>query len=317
MKLLLICMLVCAQSCLQAQVMHRRPSEQPPDYVLGVGDQLSVHVTDMQDLPSTPVRIGPNGTLDFPLIGQVQASGLTLNQFREELSTKLSKYITSPDIAINLVESQGRPVSVVGEVSNPGMHQLVGPQRLLDVISLSGGLKPDAGPSVMVTREARWGKLDAGPVTVDPATGTTSTSFPLDGLLSLKHPEENIVIEPGDVISVPRADLIYVVGDVRKAGGFELTTHRTMSLLHAVTLAEGLGPDNSASHARIIRPAPNGDGSMSEIPIDIPKIFAGKAPDVQLFANDVLFVPDSSFKKAGGKAVDAAIGLTTGILIYH
>ena len=301
----------------QAQVLNQRPKEQEQEYVLGVGDQLSVHVASMDDLPAGPMLVGPNGLLDFPMIGQVKASGLTIDQFRQELTGKLSKYITSPDVTVNLVETESRPVSVVGEVTNPGLHQMVGTKRLLDVLSLSGGLKPDAGPNVIVTRQPQWGKLPAGPVTTDSATGTTSTTLPLDSLLSLKNPGDNIVMEPGDVVSVPKAELIYVVGDVVKAGGFEVTTHPTISLMQAVSLAQGLGPDNSAKNARIIRPAPNGDGSMSEIPVDIDKIFAGKAPDVKLYANDVLFVPHSGFKVGSRRAIEAAIGLTTGILIYR
>ncbi len=250
-------------------------------------------------------------------MGQVKAGGLSIDQLRDELKAKLSKYINSPDITINLIESESRPVSVVGEVMNPGLHQMIGPKRLLDVISMSGGLKPDAGPNVLVTRQPQWGKLNVGPVTSDPATGATSTTLPLDKLMALKTPEENIVMEPGDTVSVPKAELIYVVGDVKKAGGFELTTHGTMSMLHAITLAEGLGPDSAAKNARILRPAPNGDGSMSQIPIDIPKVFAGKAPDVQLYANDVLFVPHSGFKVGSRRAIEAAIGITSGMLIYR
>ena len=317
MKWLLVfaSLLFSLSSC--AQVLNQRPIEQQPDYVLGVGDQLSVHVAAMDDLPAGPMIIGPNGLLDFPMIGQVQASGLTIDQFRTQLVGKLSKYIASPDVTVNLVETESRPVSVVGEVSNPGLHQMIGTKRLLDVLSMSGGLKPDAGASVVVTRQPQWGKLAAGPVTTDQATGATTTTLPLDTLLALKDPGDNIVMDPGDVVSVPRAELIYVVGDVKKAGGFELTTHSTMSVLNAVTLAEGLGPDDAAKDSRIIRPAPNGDGSMSEIPVNIPKIFNGKAPNVQLHANDVLFVPHSGFKAGSKRAIEAAIGLTTGVLIYR
>jgi len=193
----------------------------------------------------------------------------------------------------------------------------VGVKRLIDVLSLSGGLKPDAGPNVVITRQSQWGKLAVGPVTVDSATGVSSTTLPLDSLMALKSPGENIVMEPGDVISVPKAELIYVVGDVRKAGGFEVTTHNTVSVTHLVTLAEGLAPNNRASHARIMRPAPNGDGAMAEIPVDIPKIFDGKAPDVQLHPNDVLFVPHSGFKEGSRRAIEAAIGVTSGLAIYR
>ena len=317
MKWLLSSLVLLLGMGVPAQDLQRRPTTPAPDYVLGVGDQITLHIASMEDLPSTPLRIGPNGTLDLPLVGEVQASGLSLTQFRAELAGKLTKYITDPDITVNLVETESRPVSVVGEVVNPGLHQMIGAKQLLDVLSMSGGLKPDAGPYVLVTRQARWGKLEVGPVVDDPATGTSSTKLPLDSLLTLKAPEDNLLMKPGDVVSVPKAELIYVVGDVKKAGGFELTTHASISILHAVTLAEGLGPDNAAGHARILRQPANGDGPVAEIPIDIDKVFAGKAPDIQLFANDVLFVPHSGFKVGSRRAVEAAIGLTTGVLIYH
>lgn len=301
----------------QAQVLNQRPTGQQDEYVLGVGDQVSVHVASLDDMPAGSMQIGPNGTLDFPLIGQVQAGGMTIDAFRQELTAKLTKYISTPDVTVNLVETQSRPVSVVGEVMTPGLHQMIGTRRLIDVISMSGGLKPDAGPNVVVTRQASRGKLSVGPVVTDSGSGATSTTLPLDSLLALKSPADNIVMEPGDVVSVPRAELIYVVGDVHKAGGFEVTRHTTVSLMQAVSMAEGLSPDNAASHARIIRPAPNGDGTMSEIPVDINKIFAGKEPDQKLYPNDILFVPHSGFKVGSRRAIEAAIGLSTGILIYH
>lgn len=317
MKRLFCSILFFLTLALQAQVLNQRPTEASQEYVLGVGDQISVHVASMDDLPPGPMQIGPNGTLDLPLVGQVQAGGLTINQFREQLASKISKYIASPDITINLVETQSRPVSVVGEVANPGLHQMVGVKRLLDVLSMSGGLKPDAGPTVVITRQAQWGKLPAGPVVVDSVTGASSTTLPLDSLMALKSPADNLVMEPGDVVSVPKAELLYVVGEVKKAGGFEVTTHRSVSLMQAVSLAQGLGPDNKASQARIIRPAANGDGTMSEIPVNIPAIFEGKQPDVKLYANDILFVPHSGFKVGARRAIEAAISLSTGALIYR
>ena len=301
---------LCSQTTLQ-----RRP-EQPQEYVLGPGDQIALHVADMDDMPQGPLKIDPTGLIDLPLIGRVQAAGLTVDQLHEEIAAKLSKYVHSPDITINLSGMESRPVSVVGEVSNPGIHQLSGPTRLLDVVSLCGGLKPDAGPSLLVTRDARWGKLEGSEVKLDQATGATTTTISVDSLLKLKSPDENILMRPGDVVSVPKGELIYVVGDVKKAGGFVLSTHRTMSVSEAVSLAEGLGPDSAAGSARILRPNPNGDGEHTLIAVNVNKIFQGKEPDVKLYADDILFVPHSGFKVGSRRAIEAAIGVTTGMLIY-
>jgi len=302
---------LCSQTTLQ------RRSEQTPEYVLGPGDQITVHVADMDDVPQGPLRIDPNGLIDLPLVGRVQAGGLTVDQLHDELALKLSKYVHTPDVTINLAGMESRPVSVIGEVANPGIHQLAGPTRLLDMVSLCGGLKPDAGPTVLVTREAHWGKLEGPEVHVDPATGGTTETFSLDALLKLKDPDQNILMRPGDVVSVPKGELVYVVGDVKKAGGYVLSMHRTMSVMEAVSLAEGLGPDNAAGSARILRPNPNGEGDHTLIPVDVGKIFAGKAPDVKLYADDILFVPHSGFKVGSRRAIEAAIGVTTGMLIYR
>jgi polysaccharide export outer membrane protein len=317
-KLMTVLLLVCLGSNVNAQGdgLLRRPPPQS-DYVLGAGDQLTLRVTDMEEISDKAIRIDPSGFVDLPLAGRIQAAGLTLGQFKSELATKLGKYITSPEIAVNLSDSGSQPVSVVGEVNLPGVHQLSGSKHLLEVISLSGGLKPDAGSEVIVTREPRWGGIDGVRSRLDPSSGYTTATLSLDSLISAKAPEENILMKPNDVVSIPKADLIYVVGDVKKAGGFQLTTHPTLSLLQAVSLAEGLGPDHAASHARILRPNPGGDGVPREIPIDVMKIFAGKAPDVQLYANDVLFIPHSGAKVTTRRALEAAIGVTSGLLIYR
>ncbi len=308
----LVCLLpLCAQVPLQRRV------EQTPEYVLGPGDQVVLHVADMEEVPQTPIRIDPNGFIDLPMVGRVQAGGLTVSQLHDELISKLGRYLKSPDVTINVAGMESRPVSVIGEVANPGVHQLTGPMRLLDVVSLSGGLKADAGPTILVTRESRWGKLQGAEVATDSATGATTETFPLDALMKGKTPDSNIVLRPGDVISVPRGELVYVVGDVKKAGGFVLSTHRTMSVLEALSLAEGLGPDSAAGSARILRPNPNGEGDHTLIPVNVSRIFAGKEPDVRLYADDILFVPHSGFKVGSRRAMEAAIGITTGVLVYR
>jgi polysaccharide biosynthesis/export protein len=315
----LIILLLFGLSCLHlpAQTSLQRRVRAPDEYVLSEGDHIVLPVTDMEEISEKAIRIDPNGYVDLPLAGRIPASGLTLEQFKVEVASKLSKYINSPQITVNLVESESRPVSVIGEVNNPGVHQLAGSKHLLEVISLSGGLKADAGPVIIVTREQKWGKIEVSGANVDLSTGASTATFSVDALMASKDPSDNILVKPNDVISIPKADLIYVVGDVRKAGGFQLSTHPTLSLLQALSLAEGLGPDNAASHSRILRPVPGGDGVPREIPIDVNRIFAGKAPDVQLYANDVLFIPHSGAKATGRRAVEAAIGITSGLLIYR
>ena len=287
-----------------------------PDYIFGPGDQVLIHVADVDEVSATPLHIDPSGYIDLPLAGRIEAAGLSALQLKTLLEQKYRKFLTSPEVSVNLAESSSQPVSVIGEVNHPGVQQLNGSRRLLEVISLSGGLKPEAGASVIITRDPRWGRIAVPQAVVD-ANGYSTATFSLDKLLAAMDPEDNIPIEPHDVISVPRAELVYVLGEVHKPGGFVLSTHPSMSLLHALSMAEGLAPDSSPGNARILRPFPGGDGSLREIHVDIAKITSGKEPDLQLLPNDVLFVPHSGVKVASRRAVEAALGVTTGMLIYR
>jgi polysaccharide export outer membrane protein len=313
--LLFACLAVLVAPLTAQSGLQRRSAEEPA-YALGPGDRIVLTVADMDDLPTGPVVIDPSGVIDLPLTGTIHAGGLTIPELKLVLADKLRKFITNPDISINLVASGSQPVTVIGEVNAPGVHQLSGSDHLLEVLSLSGGLKPDAGPMIIVTRQARWGAI-TGTQTGLTGKGVTSVSFSVDDLLSATDPQANILMRPDDVVSIPRAELIYVVGDVKKAGGFPLSTHPTISLLQAVSLAEGLGPNNAAGKARILRPTPGGDGKPREIPVDINKIFAGKSPDVSLRANDVLFVPKSGVKVTSQRLLDAALGVAAGVAIYR
>lgn len=308
--------LACANAWAQKELI---PRQQPAtaEYTLGPGDQVVVRVVDMEEFTDRSVRIDPNGFVDLPMVGRIQASGLTIDQLKDTLSSKLSRYISAPQVTLNLSENQNQTVSVLGSVNTPGIHPLPGPRRLIDVLSLAGGLKPDAGSRVILTRQMKWGALPVTGSKVDGTGGFSTVSLSLDDLLTAATPSENIFIRPGDVVSVPKADIVYVVGDVKRAGGFPLSSHPTISILQALSLAEGLDHDASPNRARILRPTPGGDGKPKEIPVDISKILAGQNPDVPLFANDVLFIPNSIMKSGSRRAAEAILQAATGIAVYR
>lgn len=286
------------------------------EYTLGPGDQVVIRVVDLEEFTERSVRIDPNGFVDLPMVGRVEASGLTIDQLKDTLSTKLSRYISAPQVTLNLSENQNQTVSVLGSVNTPGIHPLPGPRRLIDVLSLAGGVKPDAGSRVILTRQMKWGALPVTGSKVDATGGFSTVSLSLDDLLTAATPSENIFIRPGDVVSIPKADIIYVVGDVKRSGGFPLSSHPTLSILQALSLAEGLDHDAAGNRARILRPMPGGDGKPKEIPVNISKILAGQNPDVPLFANDVLFIPGSAMKSGSRRAAEAILQAATGIAIY-
>lgn len=288
----------------------------PAGSTLGAGDEVTIQVRDLEEFTGKSFRVDPDGGFDLPLIGRMEVKGLTLSSFRQELSDRLSKYITSPQITVNLSESQSRPVSVIGEVNAPGVHQLQGSKNLIELISLAGGLKPDAGPYVIVTRQLRWGPLPLPGATTDAENRFSKAAIRLDDLLAAKSPAENITMLPDDVISVPKGELIYVVGNVHRAGGFPLASKSSISLLQALSLAEGLAPNAATSRAKILRSDAGSQAPPREIPVDLKKVLAGRAPDTPLIANDILFIPDSAAKAGSRRALDAFLQAATGVAIY-
>lgn len=299
----------------QSTLVRRETGD--PEYVLGAGDQISIRVSDLEEVSDKPMRIDPDGDIDLPLAGVVHAAGLSPSALKQSLAAKLSKYIQSPRVTVNVVEYQSRPVSVFGSVTHAGVYQLQGPKRLAEVLSMAGGTAADAGPNVTVTRLAKWGPLHAPGLKTEVGPGSSSVSIPLEQITSAKGLEDNILIQPDDVIAVPRAELVYVVGNVRKAGAFSLSHHPSMSVLQAISLAEGFSPGASVGHTRILRRLPEGGDMPQDIPVDASRILAGKAPDVPLLPNDILFVPNSAWKASSKRALDVAIGITTGVLVYR
>jgi polysaccharide export outer membrane protein len=206
-------------------------------------------------------------------------------------------------------------VSVVGEVNTPGLHQLQGHKTLMEMLSMAGGLRQTAGYSVRITRRAEWGPVPVPDAKTSSTGDFTVAEINLKSLMAATNPEENIAIFPNDVISVPRAGLFYVLGDVRKAGAFAMGEKTSVSLLQALSTAEGPMTTAATGSARILRAVP-GATERVEMQIDLRKILKGQAEDLQLHPEDILFVPSSTTKKITTRAIESSIGLGTGLLIW-
>jgi polysaccharide biosynthesis/export protein len=138
----------------------------------------------------------------------------------------------------------------------------------------------------------------------------------LKSLLDSADPSLNVPVHPGDTVKVARAGIVYVVGEVRKPGGFVLKNNENISILQELALAEGVTRTSAKSQARIIRTDVNTDKRI-EIPVDLGKILASKEPDPMLQPKDVVFVPDSSAKSAFYRGAEAVLTTATGLAVYR
>ena len=276
------------------------------NYLLGPDDEVQISGEELDEPPDKSLRVDGNGSIQVPFVGRVHVAGLTVEQAEQELNKQLSTYIRQAKIAINVKELRSQPVSVLGAVNTPGVHQVQGHQTLLEMLSEAGGIRQDSGYSIRITREVAWGCIPLPDATLDATGRYIVGSVNLKEIMEGKHPEENIQIFPHDVISVPKGEMVYVIGDVKRAGGFVLGEHESISVLQALSLAEGLGPSSQAQNSRILRMNPNGE-QRTEIAVNVKTILSGKIKDIPLQSDDILFVPDSTGKKVLSRVADATL----------
>lgn len=288
----------------------------PEGYVLGPGDQFSLEIAELEELNGKVHRIDSDGTVTLPLVGRVQAAGLTLPQFEADLDKRLLGQVREPRITVTVTETLSQPVTVLGEVNSPGIHQIRGTRSLEEVLSLAGGLKTDAGYRVTITRKAAYGTLPLQDVRVDAVDKVSTGEVSVNDIIEARDPGENIEIRPYDVITVPRAKLVYVMGEVRKPGGFTLDQHKSVSILQILAMADGLTPSAAKQSTVVMRQEPGTD-MRTEIHLDLRKVMSGKNADFMLQPDDILFVPNSLSHTIRVRALEVAIATGTGILIWR
>jgi polysaccharide export outer membrane protein len=284
--------------------------------VLGPGDEVTIWALGVEEFSDKPVRIDPEGYLDLPLIGRVKAGGSTIEQLKVNLKEALKPHVLKPEVSVSVATRKSQPVSVVGAVHNPGLLQLDGGKSLVEVLSMAGGLRSDAGYAVRITRKAAYGPIPLKSATEDASKQFSVAEIRLKGLLEAHAPEENIQVQPFDVITVPTAELVYVIGEVKKSGGFTLRERENVSVLQALSLADGLGPAASPQRAKILR-RPYGATERVDIPVNISKLLKGEVSDMVMQADDILFIPGSTRKKVAARAIEAGIGVGTGVIVWR
>jgi polysaccharide export outer membrane protein len=284
-------------------------------YVLGPNDKISIRTNDVEET-KYEVRIGQDGRVTLPQIGQLTAVGLSVEQLQKEIATRLEKYVRRPDVTVEISEFHSQPISVIGAVKTPGVYQVEGRKTLAEVLAMAGGTNESASYQVKITRRPEWGILPLSGATLDATSRCSVAQVNLKVLTEALDPQQNIEVRPNDVISVPRAAMVYVAGEVKRAGPIVLTERRNISVLQALSDAEGLASDAAPQRTRILRLVPQSEKRV-EILVDVRKIYEGRANDVPLQSEDILFIPTNQSKKALMRTLEALIATGTGVVVYR
>ena len=309
------------------------------DYVLDSGDLLGIEVFDVPEL-TRDVRVSESGLISLPLLPvKVQAAGLTAFQLQDKLAELLqvNGLVSHPQVTLSVKEQHGQPITVMGAVKTPMVIQAVRQMTLLEVLSRAGGIAEDAAGQILVTHvpspviagspetagsetagSAAHGSDPATPETSDPpaSAGSLTVRVGLSDLLDTGNPKFNLALRGGDVVSVPRAGVVYAVGAVQRPGGFVMATDRQqLTVLKVLALSGGLTSTANKKNAVIIRQS--AEASQRQVPVDLEKILAFKAEDLLLLQSDILFVPNSGGKQVMGRVAQTALGLASGVALVR
>ncbi len=313
------------------QLASRARTEPVVDIPIGAGDLLHIDVFDVPAL-SRDVRVSQTGDITFPLLpGLIHVAGLTVFQLQNKMAQLLIEngLVSHPQVSVFVKEQNSQPISIVGAVRHPMIYQAVRPTTLLQVLADAGGIADDAGGDVIITRSALQAAQGDDPKPsgsasdppsdqpVDPPAAPEVITVHLQDLLN-SGTSKDILVHGGDVVRVPQAGIIYVIGrGISQPGGYVLQGHgENVTVLRVVALAHGLSSFAKPDSAVILR-TNRVTGKREEIPVRIKQIEKNKIPDVPVFSNDILYIPDSAGKRALARAGESAIGIGTGIATYR
>ena len=305
---------------------------------------VRVSQTGSIGIPLIPVRLHVGG------LTEVQAE----QKIAEVLEA--NGLVSHPQVSVSVKERKSKPITVVGAVGHAMVYQADRPITILEVLAEAGGIANDAGDTVIVTRPSQQpaadsseppaiGPEDPTPATtskestqdsVVPAESASSTgsalnissapneppplrntiTINLNELVESGNATNNIILQAGDIVTVPHAGIAYVLGAVNRPGGFVMANDRSqMSTLKLLALSGGLTRTAKKDRAVIIRK--DSQGQQHEVAVDLKKVLERTSEDVSLQPSDILFVPDSAAKQAMLRALEFGIALGSGVALYR
>lgn len=270
-------------------------AQQVETLLIGSGDMLHVQVFDTPELDQH-VRVTDAGEISLLVGGSVKVVGKTPAVAAQgiEQALRQGNFLRYPHVAVVVEEYATQKVSVLGEVKQPGAYAISTAQSVLDVLALAGGLTENADRKVWIERMGSKEKL---PYFVSNHAG--------------KAMDTAVTLHPGDVLMVPKAGIIYVLGDVQRPGGYMMNNNDAqITVLEAIARAGGTNNSAVPSHARLIHRTENG---YQNLPLPLNTMQKGKHEDLVMLPDDIIYVPFSYMRNLAINAsgLAASVGSAT------
>ncbi len=272
-----------------------------PSATIHKDDRLQIAATDVPGVNDKPVLVEQDGTVTLPLVGKVQADGLTVEEFTRRLTTDLKTYIRNPRVAVKLVAKTETNIAVGTGFKNPGVHPLPEGRSLLNVIAAVGGLQSGAGTTVKIVRRLEMGAIPLASAVEDTASNVSTATVNINKLMESPGALSELTVKPNDVLSAEPPNTVYVTGEVLKPGAQDLSDRESIGLTELLSLAGGVSREADPRNTRVLRRILNG-AKRAEIPVDVTSILGGESVDFAIQPNDIVEVPRGRSKPGSIKA---------------
>ena len=268
------------------------PEALKPTYVLQKNDQLVIRATESEELNEKAFRIDDQGSLNLPVVGQVKAAGLTVQQLEADLVNRLKEYIRNPQVMVVVTQAQTQPVYFTGLFKSPGIYQLDQNRTLLQMLTAVGGLQPDASRRIKITRRADQGLIPLPNAVENRLKGTSTAEVNMNDLIKNAGTPDDILLKPYDTISVEREEQIFFLGSVGRTGSIPMEERNTISVVQALSLVGGFTPEAQITSVHVLRPIAD-TTRRAEINVNVKRMLEGKDNDFPLLPNDLVYIPRS------------------------
>jgi polysaccharide export outer membrane protein len=266
-------------------------SETAERYRIGVGDVLEIRVYNRPQLSREAVRVEGNGVIRMPLIeGDIQAACKTEGELAKEISTRYARYYRNLPVDVFIKEYHAREVALIGAVNEQGRYQMQRHIRLLELLTFAKGPSDKAGRNINIVRGPR----------ADVCASSESTTSSDGKLITLSLTDtlrgdeaSNPYVEGGDIVTIPEAEQVYVIGNVYSPKSLPLK--ETLTVSRAIAMAGGPLRDSKTDKIHIVRRTA-GTADQTEIFVSLAAIAHKKEADLVLQANDIVEVPESTGK---------------------
>jgi polysaccharide biosynthesis/export protein len=262
-------------------------AQQDDRYRIGAGDVLDIRIYNRPQLSREAVRVEGSGMIRMPLIEtEIKAACVTEGELAKEIATRYAKYYRNLQVDVFIKEYHSRQVAIIGAVNDQGRFELQRRVRLLELLTYAKGPSAKAGQTINIVHSTAPSLCKAANDDEISGFNTYRLSDTLRG-----DAQANPYLEAGDVVTLPEADQVYVVGNVVMP--LTIPLKEPITLTRAIAMAGGTRQDTKKDKIRIVRQEP-GAQTKKEIVVDLSAIEKKQADDVQLVPNDIVDVPTSA-----------------------